>query len=500
MKKINYYISGLILIFIMAYTQSCEKQLLSPVPESDLTDVNAFNTAKGVDLALLGAYNVLQDMTNHNYEIMEMPSGDMYGSLFSGIPGISEIALLTTSPDNPRINSFWKTCYNGIFRVNTVLDKIDIPTDYSGSQKDQLIGEAKFLRGMFYFDLVRIFGGVPIVTTVLSIEESKTIGRSTEQEVYAQIVSDLKDAVNSLPSASKIAWGRASKGAAVALLAKVYVYMEDWNNAKTYLDELFSSEFSYSLVPNYGDLFKIATEKNSEAIYSMPYVEGTNGSILATSYAPLQGIFGIVSNGNSDNYGTPSWNLRKDFLDDDTRLPVTIQEYFRPYTSQPGDPLKWWPYINKYMVPGLPSSSGLDVPILRLADMILLYSETLYNLDKPDLALGELNKVRQRAFKNSSHNYTLSDISTKETFYDKLLLERHLELAAENNRWFDLVRTDRFVAELGNGFLGSYSSPSGDNANLIPMKAKPYNRVFPIPNEQIQLSNPGVLTQNEGYN
>ncbi len=158
----------------------------------------------------------------------------------------------------------------------------------------------------------------------MSIEESKTIGRSTEQEVYGQIVSDLKDAVNSLPPASNIAWGRASKGAAVALLAKVYVYMKDWNNAKTYLDELFSSEFSYSLVSNYGDLFKIATEKNSEVIYSMPYVEGTNGSILATSYAPLQGIYGIVSNGNSDNYGTPSWNLRKDFLDE-------INIWFRDY-------------------------------------------------------------------------------------------------------------------------------------------------------------------------
>ena len=95
--------------------------------------------------------------------------------------------------------------------------------------------------------------------------------------------------------------------------------------------------------------------------------------------------------------------------------------------------------------------------------------------------------------------YTLSDISSEKAFYDKLLLERHLELAAENNRWFDLIRTDRFVTELGNGFLGPYSSPSGDNATLIPMHAKPFNRVFPIPNEQIQLSNPGVLTQNEGY-
>lgn len=294
MNKVIYYINILILIFVMSFMGSCEKGLLNPAPESVLTDANAFKAAKGIDQAVLGIYNVLQSMANTNYELMEMPSGDMYGNLFLGTPGISEIALLTTNPDNPRINTFWKTCYNGIFRANTVLDKIDIPTDYTGTQKDQLTGEAKFLRAYFYFDMVRIFGGVPIITKVLSIDESKKIGRSTEQEVYGQIVNDLKDAVNTLPLSSKIAWGRASKGAAVALLAKVYVYMQDWDNAKKYFDELFSGEFSYNLVSNYGDLFQIATEKNSEVIYSMPFVEGTNGSSLAVAFAPLQGIYGIV--------------------------------------------------------------------------------------------------------------------------------------------------------------------------------------------------------------
>ena len=500
MNKIMYYINILAFILVTGLAGSCRKGLLNPVPESILTDANAFNTAKGIDLAVVGTYNVLQAMASTNYELMEMPSGDMYGELFSGTPGINQIALLTTDADNPRINSFWKSCYSGIFRANTVLDKIDVPTDYLADQKTQLTGEAKFLRAYFYFDLVRIFGAVPVITSVLSIDESKKVGRSGEALVYGQIVNDLGDAVNALPPASKIAWGRASKGAAVALLAKVYVYMQDWENAKKYLDELFSGEFSYSLVSNYADLFQIATEKNSEAILSMPYVEGTNGSTLATAFAPLQGISGVVSNGNADNYGMPAWNLRKDFLEEDTRLPVTIKEYFKPFTSQPADPPKWLPYFSKFVIPSLYGSSGLDVPLLRLADMVLLNAETLYNLNKPDLALVELNRVRERAFTNSSHNYTLSDISSKETFYDKLLLERHLELAAENNRWFDLVRTGRFITELGNGFPGPYSSPSGDNQVIISMHAKPYNKVFPIPNEQIQLTDPGVLTQNDGYN
>lgn len=499
MYKNKFNINIMALIFIMFSLGSCQKELLHPIPESILTTANAFKTAKDINLAVLGIYSNLQARVQTDYSLMEMPSGNMFGLLFLRVPGIQQISVLSVDADNPRINSFWKDCYNGIFLVNNVLAKIDIPKDYTTSQKEQFTGEAKFLRAVYYFDLVRIFGGVPEITRVITTEESKKIGRSTEQEIYNLIVKDLQDAINTLPQPSATAWGRASKGAAVALLAKVYVYLKDWNNAKKYLDQLFS-EFHYNLLSNYADLFQIETEKNNETIFSIAYVAGTNGESLAYGLAPRGGVKGLISDGFSTDFGSPSWDLRKNFEDGDTRLAATITDNWLPFSAKPGDPTVWYPYFNKFLVlvPSDPESSGLDIPVLRLADLILLNAETLYNLNKPDLALAEINKVRERAFGNTTHDYQLSDIATNETFYDKLLLERRLELAVENNRWFDLVRTGRFTTVL-QGFAGYYSSATGGDLVTVPIHAKSYMKVFPIPNEQIQLADPGVLKQNEGY-
>ncbi|GAA4307445.1 RagB/SusD family nutrient uptake outer membrane protein [Compostibacter hankyongensis] len=493
MSRINFYIAGL--LFSALLLGSCEKELLHPVPDSIQTTDNTFGSAKDIDLAVLGIYNSLQSRVPTDYTLMEIPSGNMWAAYFATAPGMDEISTLTVSPQNDKLNSFWKTTYNGIFRANLVLANIDKPVNYAGSEKEQYTGEARFLRAMFYFDLVRIFGGVPAVTSIITVEESKKVPRATEQEIYSLIIKDLDTAVNTLPQPDATPWGRASKGAAVALLAKVYVYLKDWDNAKKYLDQLFS-EFDYSLVSHYADLFRLETEQNKEAIYSVPYVAGTNAQTLTYDLAPLGGIFQTITNGN--RVGRPTWDLRKEFVDGDTRLPVTIQEEWLPYAHKPNDAPIWFPYFNKWVVPSDPNNSGLDIPLLRLADMILLDAEVLYNLNQPDAALKQINKVRERAFGNTSHDYTLADISTQETFYDKLLLERRLELAVENNRWFDLVRTGRFTTAL-QGIKGDYSSATGEGAVTVPISAKPYMKYFPIPYEQIQLADPGVLVQNEGY-
>jgi starch-binding outer membrane protein, SusD/RagB family len=215
---------------------SCHDELLEMTPPSALTEVNAFNNAKDLDLAMLGVYNRLQVRKPNDYLILEMPSDNLYMSNNTAVAGANEADLLAFTPDNPQVANYWESSYNGIFRANAVLGNIDKPLDYANGQKDQLIGEAKFMRALFYFDLVRAFGGVPKVTaTIAKIEESRTIGRASESEIYDLIEEDLKEAITKLPLQANIAKGRASKAAAVALLAKVYVYQKDWNNAKTYL-------------------------------------------------------------------------------------------------------------------------------------------------------------------------------------------------------------------------------------------------------------------------
>lgn len=493
MKRNKFYIAGL-LVTALSFS-ACHDELLNPIPESILTNVNAFNSAKDLDLAVKGIYNRYQSRLPKDFELMEAPSDDFYGYYFATAPGMSGIALLEVTPENPKLNTFWKETYNGIFRANTVLANIDRPTDFAAGKKDQFIGEAKFMRALYYFDLVRIFGGVPAVTSILTEKEARETPRASEQEIYTLIISDLEQAAASLPLPTAIEKGRASSAAAIALLAKVHVYQKNWQEARTYLEQLLNN-YNYSLVANFGDLFEIATENNSETIFQMPYVSGTNGQSLTYDLAPIGGVIGTINNGN--RVGRPTWGLHQAFETGDSRFPVTIVEEQYTFASKPGDPPFWFPYFNKFVVPvTIASSSGLDIPVLRLADMILLYAEALYHLNQPEQALIQLNRVRARAFKNTAHNYTMADIATEETFMDKLLLERRLELAVENNRWFDLVRTGRFTSVLTT-LQGEYN-PSTGTAVPIPINAQPYEKYFPIPYEQIQLSLPGVLTQNEGY-
>jgi len=136
--------------------------------------------------------------------------------------------------------------------------------------------------------------------------------------------------------------------------------------------------------------------------------------------------------------------------------------------------------------------------VLRYGDVVLLKAEVLYRLNQPGLALIELNKIRERAFGNSSHNYTLADIAAPEDFLDKLLLERRLEFAGESERWFDLVRTGRFLTDL-NAVERSYNYETKTSNDVVDKKPKAYQNHFPIPQIQIQQANAGVLTQNEGY-
>lgn len=481
-------------LFTSLFLASCHKELLEPVPDSVLTTANAFNTAKDINLGVIGIYSSLQSKVQKDYLLMEMTSDNMYAEYYATEPGLAEMEVLEISSENNILNNFWKVSYNAIFRANSILSNIDRPTNYSAGKKEQYTGEAKFLRALFYFDLARIFGDVPLVTEALSVSAAEQIGRTPKSAILEQVVSDLKEAISSLPGPSAIESGRASKAAAMSLLGKVYVHMEDWTNAKTYLGQVVN-DFDYALVSNFKDLFSLETENNSEAIYSVPFIEGTNGQGITYNFAPLGGIYGILSNGS--RVGRPTWDLHTLYDPADQRFEVTISETQLTANSKPGDEPIWYPYINKYIVPIAGSSSGLDIPILRLGDIILLYAESLYKTGDKEGALQQLNRIRERAFRDSNHNYSLSDISSEEEFMDVLLLERRLELAFENQRWFDLVRTGRFITKLAQ-FETEYNPGSGQ-AEIQKINVQPYMRYFPIPYEQIQLAAPGVIKQNEGY-
>lgn len=490
MKKIFYTLCSL--AFLLS---GCHDSLLNPVPESVLTEKNYYNTANDIDLAVLGIYNRLQTRKPTDYQILEVPTDNLYLSANTLIEGTPEMDMLSVNATNPLIAAFWETTYNGIFRTNAVLTNLDKPTDYASGEKEQFEGEAKFMRALFYFDLVRLFGDVPKVTGILSVEEAASIGRSAEDEIFALIIEDLERAIEILPLKNAIENGRANKAAAIALLIKVHVYQQNWDLAKAQLDRFFNETgSSFSLVSDFSSLWKIASENNTEVLFSLNYIDGSNGHNLSTAFLPNSGVIGIASRGNE--IALPSWSLHKNYVEGDRRKSPTITEWWIP-PNTPNVPPIWYPYVNKYAVPHTQGQSGLDLPILRYADILLLQAEVLYHLGQQQEALNALNKIRERAFGNSDHNYTTASITNEQDFFHVLFLERQLEFAYENERWFDLVRSGKFEEVM------KQEERLFNHANQTPVKVtlKPqaYMKRFPIPQRQIDQSAAGILVQNEGY-
>ncbi|MGV3502782.1 MAG: RagB/SusD family nutrient uptake outer membrane protein [Adhaeribacter sp.] len=472
---------------------SCHDELVNMTPPSDLTTADFFKTSTDLDLAMVAVYNSLQVRKPNDYMLLELPADNLYRSSYTSDAGANEMDNLGITPENPLLAIFWERSYAGIVRANTLLANIEVPTDYKPGQKDQLIGEARFMRALLYFDLVRLFGGVPLVLDLVTVDEARQMPKATEEQVYNVIIDDLKDALAKLPPQSGIAKGRASKGAAAALLGKVYVYRKDWNNAKTQLESV--AGFGYELVPAFASLWGLEDEDNKEFIFAMKYTDGTNGHRMTSDFLPFIGKTGISSAGLEGVF--PSWDLHKLYVTGDSRKASTINEYYKPPTPA-NAPTIWFPHVAKFEVKQTNQASGIDIPVLRYADVVLLLAETYYNLNRPDLALIELNRIRARAFGNVLHNYTVLDIATPEAFMDKLLLERRLELAFENERWFDLVRSGRLVSELSKEERG-YNFDA-QTVLTVTLQPQAHYRLYPIPLRQIQRAKPDVLVQNTGYN
>nr|WP_295931752.1 RagB/SusD family nutrient uptake outer membrane protein [uncultured Dyadobacter sp.] len=485
--KITKHIKTGLMLMALGMT-SCEDKLLNLTPESVLTPTNFYKSANDINQAVLAVYNSLQSRKQTDYLLTEVPADNLYMSSNTTIAGSNDIDFLTVNSDNALTTAFWNTTYNGIFRANAVLLNIDNPTNYAAGVKDQYIGEAKFMRALFYFDLVRVFGGVPKVISQISIPDAASLPKATEEEIYALIIEDLTDAAAKLPVRKSIATGRASKGAALGLLGKVYVYRQDWANAKIQLEKLIN-ELDYKLVGDFASLWKVESEDNDEILFTVKYVDGSNGQSLSTSYTPNGGLVGIADRGAETSL--PSWSLMKKYETGDKRKASTVQEWWASPANPKAEPI-WYPYVSKFAVKHSYGASGLDIPVLRYADVILLYAETLFRLGDKANALIQLNKIRERAFGNATHNYKGTEATD---FMDLILNERQLELAYEHERWFDLVRTGKYLTVMKQEErLYNYAAKSPVVVDLAP---KDFMKVYPIPQAQIDLS--GGLKQNAGY-
>ena len=485
MKKLAIFISIISLV-------ACEHDIINLSPVSELATSNFYESEVDFNSALITAYDVLQEKNEIDFIMSEIKSDNGTEMKYQYETDIDNFSVSQT---NELISEFWKIAYKGIFRINIILEKIG-DADFADQQKNIIIGQAKFIRAYIYFDLVRYFGDVPLATTVLKLSESVDHKRNPVDEVYQLIETDLQEASSLLPSvyADSKDIGRVTKGAANAMLAKVYLTRKKYAEAKTSLEAVIGdTEAAYQLLPNFDDVFSLDNQNSKEIIFAIQYSSGTGGE-----GHNFMNIFGPgtpgsdVSPGVGAEHNKPTADLIRAYEPGDTRKAATLSEYVATATDTVNTP-----YNRKYLVNENINDSGLDWPVIRFSDVILMYAEVLNELDDLTGAINQINKIRERAFGDQLHNFDLSSIPDKEEFRTKVLNERRVELAFENHRWFDLVRTDKALEFLQvENRLQNWRT--GETLISLELNMQPYQTLYPIPLDEIEISN-GNLTQNDGY-
>ena len=502
----NTFIRTIALLTLSATLTQCKKELLNVEPTIPLSSVdNYYKTEAEAILAVNATYTPLSAIYNgaawHIGDIMS-DDADLGGG--GGGDGLetAELDNFTVTSFNPIINVMWAQSYYGVLRANLVIDRVPKVPVMSDALRKRSIGEVYFLRALYYYHLVRVFGDVPLYTNVITAEQAATIARSPKEQVYDTIIADLKRAEVLLPNTySGSDKGRASAGSAKGLLAAVYLTIGDKTNAAAKAKEVIDnrSDYRYELWSDYADNFKLDNENGKESMFEVQYRSGGGqwsdygaGQKLNTFFGPrAQNIV------QSSGYG---WNVpTKDFADSYQRSGAgynTIQDLRRPATmwipgdtygsyTQPaqlvGSPLGL--NVRKYFVPvenTLGDNGGwtcaLNVPIMRYAEVLLIYAEAAgATLGKP-----YADQVRARAGLNPLPN-GLSEAQ----YLDAIYTERRHEFGFEMHRWYDLLRHPD-----PNYFITVMQAAGKTN-----VQAK--HRYMPIPQGERD-KNPN-LTQNEGY-
>lgn len=448
MKKI------LIITCLVGFTiTSCKDDFLTVVPETQLSSATFFKTEGDFQQAVNGAYVPLRAIVNSLVQLGEMHSDNLYyyrNILFGATEqqeNISDFSVPTANgvTTNVYVTNQYRQDYQIIARTNEILSRID-NIEFNADSKNNLKGQALFLRAYAYFELVRYFGKAPLHLTPATGRDDAAQPLASEAELYAQIEKDASEAAQLLPPKSKQEPGRATSGAAKTLLANAYIVQKKWAEAETLLKEVVSSN-EYALMPEYADAFSgtSSNKNNIESVFEVQFMEGAAGyqGTLIYNFLPrpitaaeLQPITGTSNpqplSGEGNNAPTP--DIIAAYEPGDKRKDASIA-----YVTLSGSlrENKVYPYVKKFAKPhAVHNNTGNNFPIYRYSEVLLFLAETLMEQGKDGEAIPYLNQVRNRA---GLGDFQGGDL--RQAIYQ----ERRVELAFENKRWFDLVRTGRAV-------------------------------------------------------
>lgn len=482
---------NLIAIALLGFSFSSCSDFLEQNPQTDLSENDFYKTADDILSAVNGVYSSLQegDIYGNWYVFGEIPSDNTRNQLSGSVTTQNEFDQFYIDTQNSMIANFWKAAYKVINRTNTVLGRIDgieINTELANRYKL----ECKFIRALMYFNLVRVYGDVPLVLKEISISESYDILREPKENVYNQIIADLKEAQDLPVSYSTAEDGRATQGAAKALLANVYMTLHKYAEAETILAEIINSG-QYSLLENtpgslnidgYKNVFSPVNHNSKEGIFEIQFLKGGygEGSNYANNFAPENSGTNVVAVGGTGGNNIPEMDIYNAYEEGDLRRDFSMSLGY--YDNRKNNEWVESRYVCKFMdVPYQNNDASNNYPVIRYADVILMYAEALNQNGKTAEACKYLNMTRRRGFGYQTTETSPVDLQTTDKAQFALMVEqeRHVELAFENHRWFDLIRTGRAVEVMkSKGF-------SLNETNLI----------CPIPQKQIDV-NP-KLTQND---
>lgn len=446
---------------------SCGDSFFDLEPASSVTIDKVYKTASDYNVAVIDCYAKLQSQVNFYTECCEYRSDNLsLGAPTAGTQDRYDIDHFTEKPSNGILSSYWANFNNNVYRCNLLLDQID-GANFAENLKKQYKGEAMFIRALNYFNMYRIWGGVPATKHVVSAAEALKVARYSDEQMFDLIAGDLKEIVdnNYLPETySSADMGRATSGAAKALLGKVYLTFHKWTEAKDILSQLIGK---YQLVSPIAQVFNVDNKNNNEIIFAVHFNKEIEGEGHSYWYN--------LTNASDDTNQTssllntfPTGDDRKDLI-----TYVQVEKNVR--------------LMNKFYDTKSPTfkTVGNDQILLRYADVLLMYAEALneiqYDASEGSLALKYLNAVRQRA---GISNLTVKQLPTQEKFRKGILVERQREFPYEGQRWFDLVRM---------GFAKSVMAENG-------VEIKDYQLLFPIPQQEIEkVGDKSILWQNPGY-
>ncbi|NPD47319.1 MULTISPECIES: RagB/SusD family nutrient uptake outer membrane protein [unclassified Lentimicrobium] len=480
-------------IGLMITINSCSDNFVQEAPEYSIDSENYFNSEDDYYKALVGAYDLLQP-TYQNVIVGEIASDNTLcgGESPTDVIGWQQIDDMIHTPVNSNLREIWSLMFSGVQRCNYFMEYKD-KTDFDG--REAMIGEIRFLRAYYHFELVKWFGGIPLkIDERFQLGDELNIPRSSVDEVYAQIEADLIAAAAVLPDVP-LQQGRATKGAALSLLGKAYLYQEEFTKAATTLDEVINSGV-YVLADNYNSIFEHEGENGPESVFEVQYtdLEGAGFGCLQCSEGNVAvGFSGVRSYdgplfSSGFSFNVPTAEAASIYSPGDHRLGVTILDIVAwSDTAGAGYSTgnEHTGYFNRKYIPRKRSENAqndlnLTNPnnyrAIRYSDVLLMAAEANNRGGISDAkAQDYLNQVRRRAFTDENHDITLSGADLTEAIYH----ERRLELFGEGHRFFDLVRTGKAASVIDGFVVGKHE-------------------VFPIPLEEINFS-AGNWSQNPNY-